>query len=306
MKTSDPLVTAVLVCWNHERFVESSVLSAIKQEYTNIEILVFDNASTDSSRRVLENLHRQYHFNLILQKNIGLVATLNKALEMARGKYFAVLSTDDIWLPNKTTIQVDFLEKHEDVHLAFGGIRFIDEMGRESPVGSGPDHYLGVIGMSELMAERKSVSGPTTMARTSTLREIGGYDTDLKIEDASLVYKMASNGLGVCGLPDTLALYRRHSSNWTTVQPIWADICAIGRKYCRNPIEYRKFVRRSMRKEFRALAGKKKGDAIRLLLNEPIAWTWDDVGVGFVKLMIPAFMIEMRKGWRNRKKARLM
>lgn len=293
--SAQPLVTAVLVCWNHVRFVRAAVESVLCQSFRNIQLIVFDNGSTDGSRDVLRSLADVHGFKLVLQDNIGLVRTLNRGLEMAQGKYFAVLATDDIWLPEKTRDQVNFFENDDDVHLTFGAVRTIDETGREFASVSGLGHYIGDVGWAELMASRKSVNGPTIMARTETLRKVGGYDVDLRIEDASLVFEFASKNLRVVGLPQALALYRRHGANWTATRPIWPDICAIGRKYCRNDYEYRAFVRRGLRNEFRRLAGQRKRDALRLLLSVPIKWTWNDVGIGALKLMTPKFLYNLRK-----------
>ena len=98
---SVPPVTAVLVCWNHERFVRQAVLSALQQTYPNIQVIVFDNGSSDGSRRELEALAKEHEFTLVFQDNIGVVRALNKGLTLGRGKYFTMLATDDVWLPDK-------------------------------------------------------------------------------------------------------------------------------------------------------------------------------------------------------------
>lgn len=289
-----PLVTAVLVCWNHERFVKAAVLSALQQTYSNIQLIVFDNASTDGSRKELESLRKQFDFELVFQENIGLVRTLNKALSMAKGEFFAVLSTDDIWLLDKTGSQVCYFLENPDVDLTFGATKTIDANGELVLDTKRRQPYLGDVRFDDLMAYGGSTSGPTVMCRTATLRAVGGYDEDLKIEDASLVYKLTKNGYRVVGLDKVLTLYRRHGGNWTIVQPIWPDICAIGKKYCRSKDEYRSFVRRCLRMEFRSLAGRNKIQALRLLFSEPIEWTFNDVGVGLVKLMLPRSVLDLR------------
>ena len=88
-----PRVTAVLVCWNHVRFVRAAVESVLQQTYPNIQLIVFDNGSTDGSRRELEALRDVHGFTLVLQDNLGLVRTLNRGLAMADGELIAPLAS---------------------------------------------------------------------------------------------------------------------------------------------------------------------------------------------------------------------
>nr|HET7858517.1 glycosyltransferase family A protein [Caldimonas sp.] len=125
-----PRVTAVLVCWNHVRFVRAAVESVLRQTYPNIQLIVFDNGSTDGSRRELESLRDAHGFTLVVQDNVGLVRALNRGLAMAEGEFIAPLATDDVWLPHKTALQVDYLLAHPDVELVAGQIESIDAEGR--------------------------------------------------------------------------------------------------------------------------------------------------------------------------------
>jgi len=290
--TSLPAVTAVLVCWNHERFVRQAVLSALQQTYPNVQFIVFDNGSTDGSRRELEALAREYSFTLVFQDNIGLVRALNKGLSLASGKYFAPLATDDVWLPDKIERQVMFLEANPDVHMVCGGIQAIDEN----------DHDLGFaanrpgeVTFKGLMRNGCSVQGPTVMSRTDTLRHVGGYDENVRVEDYAMALRFTHDGHRVVCLDEVYTKYRRHGKNWTS-RPIWPERIEIGYTYRHDP-EYAAFVRCNLRGYFRWLAGQRKGDALRLMLKEPIAWTWDDVGVGLIKLMVPASVLR----WRQRR-----
>jgi alpha-1,3-rhamnosyltransferase len=292
--TAEPLVTAVLVCWNHERFVEAAVRSVLAQSYGNIQLIVFDNGSTDGSRGILQQLEREHGFKLVLQENIGLVRTLNLAMRMAEGQYFAVLATDDIWLPGKTRTQVDYLQAHPAVALVIGAIKTIDAEGRPVDRANPMPHFEGEVRFEDLLKQRKTTNGPTVMCRTDTLREIGGYDEDIRIEDAALAMKLTSKGHRVVGLPDVLTLYRRHGANWTAQQPLWPDVCDIGKKYCRSPAEYRWFVRHRLSRTFRRLAGTQKAEAIRMLRNQPILWPSIHIAIGLLKLAMPMPLLSLR------------
>ena len=285
-----PLVTAVLVCWNHVRFVRKAVESVFAQTYPNIELIVFDNGSTDGSRAELENLRSEREFTLVLQDNVGLVRALNRGLALCKGKYFACLSTDDMWLPDKTAIQVDFLESNSDVHLVAGQIESIDADGKLSAVPT--VKRSGEPTFKELMTRGTYVPGPTTMCRVDTLKALGGYDESIRIEDYSLVLKLTYRGMRVVVLPQSLTLYRFHGANWSA-RSLESELLEVGAAYRHTP-EYRDFFRFHFPLTFwhRAKEGEKMS-ALRLLLSEPVPWTWANVGRGFVRLAIPYSLVRL-------------
>jgi alpha-1,3-rhamnosyltransferase len=295
-------VTAILVCWNHARFVRKAVESVFAQTYPNLELIVFDNGSTDGSRAELEMLRSEREFVLILQENVGLVRALNKGLALSRGKYIACLSTDDIWLPGKTAIEVEYLEAHPDVHLVAGQIESIDADGKLSAVPT--VKRWGEPSFAELMTAGNYVPGPTTMCRASTLRSFGGYDESIRIEDYSLVLKLTHRGMRVVVLPESLTLYRFHGSNWSAGS-LEAELLEVGAPYRKEP-EYRAFYRFHFPLTFWRLAkdGRKR-DAWRHLLSEPVPRTWANLGRGLFRLAVPFQLVQIARRLRARFTARL-
>lgn len=291
-----PQVTAVLVCWNHERFVREAVLSALQQTYPNVQLIVFDNGSTDGSRLQLEALAREHEFSCVFQENIGLVKTLNKAIGLATGKYFAILATDDVWLPDKIERQVRFLEGNPGVHMVSGNVEVIDENGAR--INRTSNFRPGEVTFAKLMRNDTGVLGPTVMCRTATLRSVGGYDEKLRVEDFAMALKFAQSGYRIVNANETFTRYRKHGRNWTS-SPLLDETIEIGRAFCRTDDEYKLFIRSYLRGCFRLLAGRDNRKAVKLLCEQPIAWTWDDVGVGLCKLMIPPAVHVWRRKWRD-------
>jgi len=288
------LVTAVLVCWNHERFARAAVLSVLNQTYRNIQIIVFDNGSTDASRNELEALRSEHDFTLVCQENVGLVRALNQGLAMAKGEYFAVLSTDDIWRPEKTALQSHYLDEHSDVHLVSGRLEGIDANGQ--PNGLLVPDFAGDVTFSSLM-KGNVVQGAAIMCRTETLRSIGGFDESLRIEDYSLALKLTYMGLRVVVLPDICTRYRRHETNWTS-RPLDSELREIGAAYRHSPA-YQDFYRAHFPQAFWHLVKEgKKFEALRTLLGEPEEWTWANVGRGLIRMCIPYILI---RKYRTRK-----
>jgi alpha-1,3-rhamnosyltransferase len=279
-----PQVTTVMVCWNHEAFVRQAVLSVLDQTLPSHQVIVFDNGSTDGSRGVLEALRRERDFTLICQDNIGLVPALNRGLAMAEGQYFQCLATDDAMLPDKTERQVRYLEANPDVHLVCGQVDVIDEHGR--PGGWPATRRPGEVTFDDLMRNGCNVSGPTILCRTDTLRAIGGYDEQALIEDYSLALRLTHMGYRAVCLDEVVTHYRRHGGNWTT-RPIWEERRRVGQPYRRTP-QYRDFARCNLAGYFRHLAGRRKREALQLLWQEPFVWSWRELGIGLMKLALPA------------------
>lgn len=283
-----PLVTAVLVCWNHERYVREAVLSALAQNHAPMELLVFDNGSSDGSRRELKALQADFSFTLICQENVGLVRTLNRALERAEGKYLAILATDDAWLPDKTTKQVAFLESYPDVDVCSGQTRGVDSEG--NPAARNPLERPGDATFVDLMSLGCFVYGPTMMCRVDTLRQVGGFDEELRIEDYSLALQMTAAGRRVHVLADDLTLYRRHEASWSA-GGLYPDLLAIGARYRHTP-EYRAFYRRHFPLRFWSLVkdGRKR-EAWRIFLSEPEVRSWNNLGRGWIRMLIPYALV---------------
>lgn len=129
----NPLVSVIIPCYNAERFVEQAVRSIIEQTYTNLEILCCDDCSTDGTYPILEKLAGEDNRIVLLQneQNLQIVATLNKMIGLAKGKYIARMDADDISLPNRIGRQVEFLEKNLDYGICGTRAWIINEKNRK-------------------------------------------------------------------------------------------------------------------------------------------------------------------------------
>ena len=108
------LVSIITPSYNCSKFIEETVASIQKQTYSNWELVIVDDASTDNSVEVIKSL--QENDNRIklyyLEKNSGAARARTKAIELAQGEYIAFLDSDDLWLPTKLEKQLDFMQKH--------------------------------------------------------------------------------------------------------------------------------------------------------------------------------------------------
>lgn len=105
-----PQVSVIIPTYNRARMVQDSVESALAQTFRDFEIIVVDDGSTDETRGVLEKYKGRIHnFH---QANQGLAAARNNAIAASHGEMIALLDSDDIWMPNKLAVQIEFMRTH--------------------------------------------------------------------------------------------------------------------------------------------------------------------------------------------------
>lgn len=207
-----PLVTIAISCYNHDNYISASILSALQQTYDNIELLVFDDGSKDKSVSVINKLKEQHSFHFDAQENMGLNNTLNKALNMAKGKYFVPFGSDDIMLLDRIAKQVDYMEENPDISICAGNILKIDEHGqickKQKIVAAHKQDF------EKIYKSRGSAApAPTLFFRTEIARKAGGFHPDIALEDLYIKLKITREfgELGV--INDLLAYYRVHPNN---------------------------------------------------------------------------------------------
>lgn len=209
-----PLVSVVIPCYNHEQFVQDCIQSVIDQTYKNIELIIIDDGSKDRSVEKIKEMipvckERFTRFEFRYRLNRGLSATLNEALEWCRGEYFSALASDDIIVENKIKTQVTYLTYNLNCIAVFGGIIEIDTNGLQ--LGS-RIRKISSYTFDQIFMLEHELPAPTQMIRTKVLRDVGGYDCDIKIEDWYMWLKLAEYG-ELNYLPIVFAKYRSHEGN---------------------------------------------------------------------------------------------
>ena len=114
------LVTAVIPVYNGQRYLGEAIDSALAQDYDAMEVLVIDDGSTDGSAEIARSYgdRIRYHY----QPNGGLSAAQNAGVAGARGKFIAYLDCDDLWVPGKTSLQMDVFQNKPETDMVFGHV----------------------------------------------------------------------------------------------------------------------------------------------------------------------------------------
>jgi glycosyltransferase involved in cell wall biosynthesis len=210
-------VTIIIPAFNHERYIEQALLSAIDQDYTELEIIVIDDGSTDNTPSVIERVIAQSSKGRDIffdrQSNKGLSRTLNIGLKMATGEFVQFLASDDAYLPAKTKKCAGLLETlPKSVAAIYCDGYIIDENNKKlmrfseeflRPFSSNTRKELLVANWIPAMG---------TIYRKDALLTVGGFDESLETEDYDLLLRLAES-FNVISIKDPLFLYRRHSTN---------------------------------------------------------------------------------------------
>ena len=115
MSNSDTLVTVLMPVYNAERYVSEAIESILNQTYRDFEFIIINDGSTDQSEEIIQRYNDSRIVYVRNERNIRLVATLNKGIRMASGKYIMRMDADDISSTDRMKLQVKFMELHPDV-----------------------------------------------------------------------------------------------------------------------------------------------------------------------------------------------
>ena len=217
MNIRSPLVSVIIPCYNHEKYIEDSIQSIIEQTYSNIELIIIDDGSKDKSVEKIQAMlpackRRFEHVYFATRSNKGLCATLNEALILCHGKYVSIIASDDIMLAHKTQLQVDYLEKNSNVAGVFGGIELIDKSGQIIGERISNQHEYS---LKEVMLSQHDLPALTQMYRLTCIKDIGGYDESVKIEDWYMLLKLLKSNNKLIYIPEKVAKYRLHDDNFS-------------------------------------------------------------------------------------------
>lgn len=120
-----PVISVILPVYNAATFLKDAIDSLLSQTYTDFELLIYDDGSTDNSRSIIDTYHDTRIVRHYSDTNQGLIAVLNKGLLEAKGKYIARMDADDISLPDRFKMQFDFMESHPDVGICGTQLKLI-------------------------------------------------------------------------------------------------------------------------------------------------------------------------------------
>lgn len=208
-----PTVSVVVPSYNHAAFVQMALHSIFKQALRPKKLLVIDDGSTDSSVQIIENTLKDCPFpcELIARENRGLCATLNEGLSKTSGKYFAYLSSDDVWLPEFLAARLARLEATPPAVLTYGHCFIIDPHNTIVDCTRDWANYTNGNARQMLLQQTFAPMSPTVVYRRDVLEQ-EGWDEEAKLEDYDLYLRLSTAG-DFAFDERVLSAWRQHGSN---------------------------------------------------------------------------------------------
>lgn len=256
-----PLVTVVVPCYNHDKYVKETIESIVNQTYKNIELIVIDDGSSDNSVQVIQELADKYKFTFIYRPNKGLSATLNEAIKLSKGKYFAGCASDDIYMLDKIEKQVEFMEQNPQYGMCYGKITQFEESGLKAK-------KLPVIGKSGWIFKDLLygclIATPSTFIKKIVLDDVGEYDEKLWIEDWDMWLRIAQK-YQIGFINEYFTYYRRHDTNISKqIFKMYEAEKQLLEKY-KEHVDYKKVMNKRKIIWFSALSREHKKEALIFL-----------------------------------------
>jgi len=241
--SNNPLVSVLIPVYNHENYVKTTIKSIINQSYQNIELIVVDDGSKDSSfsnvLELKEECERRFS-NVIMETkdNEGTCKTYNKLISKSNGKYIYIIASDDISKPMAIEKEVTFLENNPDYVLAVGNQENIDKDGNVIYFDKNGEitynEALAVYKTTEFLQEKRKIDYKSEdfgeystflavgnyipngyLVRKSVIDKIGTFTQNAPLEDYWEMMQLSKYGKFKY-IDEILFSYRLHGANTVT------------------------------------------------------------------------------------------
>ena len=220
-----PQISIVVPVYNAEKYIEQTVDMVMRQTFTDWELILVEDCSKDNSAEVLRSLESELQDARIRviyrEKNEGAAKARNTGIDAATGRYLAFLDADDIWMENKLSDELAFMQNKQ---AAFVFTAY--EFGDENAVGTGK-----IVKVPEILTYKKALSR-TIIFTSTTMLDVSVLGKDLvkmpavPSEDTATWWRILRSGYVAYGYPEVTTIYRRppqslSSNKGTAVYRIW-------------------------------------------------------------------------------------
>jgi len=205
-----PKVSVVMPVYNGEKHIVEAIESAFAQTYTNYELIVVNDGSTDGTYgRIQPYLGRLKY--LLHSVNRGVCAAANTGIQNASGEIIAFFDSDDVWFPEKLELQVNYFEENPDVALVYADNMLFGENGVIQKEDEIPPHAKRAGNIFPELFLVCLICANTVVVRRECLEQVGGFDETLRTGDYDLWLRIARH-YKIGYVPRVLTKYRQHAA----------------------------------------------------------------------------------------------
>lgn len=198
------LVSVIIPLYNREKTIQRAIDSVLNQTYTNIEVLVVDDGSSDNSVQMLNKYKRDERVKVFYQsRNKGANAARNRGIKEAKGDYIAFQDSDDMWLPDKLEKQIRYMEK-ENFYVSF--CAYQRYYGDAIQIVPNISEQLNSEDIREKLKRRNIIGTPTLVIHKSVVFKVGMFDEEMpRLQDYEYIIRIIKK-FNVCFVNEALVM----------------------------------------------------------------------------------------------------
>ena len=139
----DPAISVIIPLYNHERYIEEAIYSVLEQSFSDFELIIINDGSTDNSEIVVSGI-KDDRIRYYRQDNRGAYNAINRGINLSQGRYISILNSDDVYYPERLAECFKIIEANSTIHAVFSQIELIDEKGEHIGFKKGAEeNWLG-------------------------------------------------------------------------------------------------------------------------------------------------------------------
>lgn len=202
-------VTVLMSVFNGSKFLKAAIDSILNQTYRSFEFLIIDDGSTDDSADIIQG-YDDHRIRFIRQSNMGLTASLNKGISLAKGNLIARQDADDFSEANRLDSQVAYLERHPKISMIGSYARYVDSLSNEIGVWRPPCDEVDI--KKELLKHNTFCHG-SVLFKKDRMNAIGNYREIFKYSQDYDCWLRFGNSFSFANIPQILYNFRLQSES---------------------------------------------------------------------------------------------
>jgi len=264
---SNPTVSVVIPVYNGENYLRLALESVLGQTFQDFEIIVVDDGSKDSTPDIAQSFGDRVRY--VRQENAGVAAAVNHGISLARGRYFAWLSHDDLWAPEKLSEQLRALQSIDGPAVCYTDIKFIDGDGKVFDEKEAPLPERHAILRAVIRGEPVLFAAYSLVCELRCFEQVGLYDLKKRhTQDADMLLRLART-FPFVRVPEKLMFIRDHGTRDSKRPTFAAEATAFYRAWLESLTPAELSVSHSA--YARAMSRKELADVFLVRRTEP--WT---------------------------------
>lgn len=216
IETLKPLVSVIMSVYNAEQWLKIAIDSIVNQTYTNWEFFIIDDASTDTTQKILTSYTDNRIKVIFREKQKCPSINLNYAFKLSKGEFIARMDADDISMPDRFQTQVDYLLQHKDVAVVAGFIDLMNDAGDFTGVWKDDRKASSWPKIKSMLPWNCCLAHPSVMFRAEVLKQYMYNEEQPHAEDWEMWLRLAADNRKIEKIPRVLLKYRVHDQSITS------------------------------------------------------------------------------------------